>query len=61
MKLILVPPAEAPVSYRCLGCEKWKTIRQAGPSVYADLDGKAFVAYYCAPCVQDARAKEMAP
>lgn len=32
----------------CLSCEGWTT------TAYADLDGKAFTAYYCTTCAKQA-------
>jgi hypothetical protein len=52
MRLEQVKPAALPVKVRCLKCERTVEIADNRPGVWADLDGPAFEAYYCEPCVK---------
>jgi Pyruvate/2-oxoacid:ferredoxin oxidoreductase delta subunit len=44
-------PAAANITLICLGCGKHAPAKE----MYADLDGEAFVAYYCNGCAEWAR------
>lgn len=49
----LQPVAETrsgPLRFQCTRCHGWA--HQFTGTVYADLNGPAFQAYYCAPCAQ---------
>ena len=34
----------------CKGCDKRMVLSRAEPTIYADLDGEPFKAYYCEQC-----------
>lgn len=54
MKMVLVPPSIYLAYFVCSGCHKRLVLGKGQPDVYADLDGEAFKAYYCPPCMMKA-------
>uniref|UniRef100_A0A6H2A3G6 Uncharacterized protein n=1 Tax=viral metagenome TaxID=1070528 RepID=A0A6H2A3G6_9ZZZZ len=60
MNLQPVNPAPAFHS-ECRGCSSPLLVEPSGPSVWADLEGPAFRAYYCADCSARIRAGEVYP
>jgi hypothetical protein len=52
MNIVYVPPQDAVVIYLfCIDCGKRMVLSKAEPPIFADLNGEAFKAYYCRPCV----------
>ena len=60
--MILAPVDHGPCFYiTCLTCKGQFLAggKLQGPMVYADLQGPAFKAYYCAPCAAAALPQEV--
>jgi hypothetical protein len=51
MNIVLVPPKQFLLYLVCAGCNRRLVLSKAEPDVYADLDGDAYKAYYCPPCM----------
>lgn len=47
------------LTFTCVGCAQ--RVRQPQDTVYADLSGESFKAYYCAPCKELLVATERHP
>ena len=60
MKLEKVKASSFPVRLICCACGRSCGVpeKDGSISIYADLDGEPFRAYYCAKCAANARAKE---
>lgn len=51
MNMVVVPPRDYLQYLVCTVCHKRLVLGKNEPPVYADLEGVAFKAYYCSPCM----------
>lgn len=52
INLTKVKPHRLRVIVLCSECDRKCYIGEQDPAVYADLEGEAFKAYYCASCAE---------